>query len=49
MTIKFTGELIPKQFFSYYKNRLLPNDIIIIINIGKDNEGLGERLGGGED
>jgi hypothetical protein len=44
--IKFTGELIPKQFFLYYKNRLLPNDIIIII---KDNEGLGERLGGGED
>ena len=35
--------------FCGYKYKLLPNDAIILKNIGEDQERLRERLGGRED
>ena len=41
------------SFLSYpfhtFKNRLLPNDVILLRNIGEGYEELGERYRGGED
>ena len=35
--------------FHTFENRLLPNDVILLMNIGEGHEKLGERYRGGED
>ena len=35
--------------FHIFENRLLPNDVIFLRNIGESHEELGERHRGGED
>ena len=35
--------------FHTFENRLLPNDVILLRNIGEGHEELGERYRGGED
>ena len=35
--------------FQIYENRLLPNDVLILMNIGEGHEVLGQRHGGEED
>ena len=36
-------------FFHNFESRLLPNDVIILRNIGEDREVLGERCRGGDE
>ena len=35
--------------FHTFENRLLPNDVILLTNIGEGHEELGERYRGGQD
>ena len=45
---QFRGELVLSDYFHTFENRLLPNDVILLRNIGEGHEGLRGR-GGGED
>ena len=41
--------LFLSDHFQVYENRLLPNDVLILMNIGEGHEVLGQRHGGEED
>ena len=48
--IKFRGELVLKSDpFHTFENRLLPNDVILLRNIGEGHEGLRVHGGGDDD
>ena len=42
------SSFLSNPFYSF-ENRLLPNDVILLRNIGEGHEELGERYRGGED
>ena len=49
MTTQFRGELVLSDTFHTFENRLLPNDVILLRNIGEGQEGLRGHGGGDDD